>query len=48
MDVLHQRANSLYAVLVDYCTHRHLGSDRIYEIDLSTLTARRLRGFGPR
>ena len=47
MDVLHQRADSLYAVLEEYCTHRYLGPDRIYEIDLSTLTARHLRESGP-
>ena len=47
MDVLHQRADSLYAVLEEYCTHRYLGPDRIYEIDLSTLKAQRRREFGP-
>ena len=35
------------SVLEEYCTHRYPGPDRIYEIDLSTLTARRLREFGP-
>ena len=47
MDVLHQRADSLYADLEEYCTHRYLGPDTIYEIDLSMLTARRLREYGP-
>ena len=41
MDVLHQRADSLYAVVKEYCSHRYLGPDRVYEINLSTLTASR-------